>query len=120
MQRLQSPAVLDEFVGQPLQQFRTGWPIASCTEVVDRSYQAPSEVVLPDAVYNPPRYERSGTVIEVRRPLRERAALLSGISPAPICPGGRPVLHRGTVPAEDRQESQLHRLAFGAEISGRQ
>ena len=53
-----TPAMLDEIVRKPIEQFRMRWPLALVPKVVRRADQTVAEVPRPNTINNDARRER--------------------------------------------------------------
>ena len=62
LQRLDVPAAVDEFDGEPVQELRVTGPLALEAEVLRRSNQPGAEELLPDSVHRHTRGERSAAL----------------------------------------------------------
>src|SRR5262245_54905043 len=91
--------------------------IAPRAEIVDGANQPFAEVMLPDAVHDDPRDERTGAMIDIGHPLDQGAPLLRGIWTAAVgaCPS--PIVRWRFAANERGQESQLDWLALRAEVA---
>ena len=78
VQVLDPPAVLDEIDRQPVEQFGMRRGIAHHAEVARRADQAPSEVVMPDAVDD---YASGQRVCRVGQPIRQDAPTTGRVEP---------------------------------------
>ena len=66
-----APALLHEFRGQPIQEFRVGRRGAGLPEIADRPHDAVAEVLFPDSVHHHARGQR---VFRIREPFGEGQA----------------------------------------------
>src|SRR6185437_2565248 len=58
MEMLEPPAVLDQFGGQPVEQFGMRGPTAVEAEIVGRIDQTDAEMIMPQAIDDHPREQR--------------------------------------------------------------
>ena len=71
MQVLETPAVLDEVSGQPIQKLRVGWRIAFHAKFARRTNDAFAEVMMPNAVDHHPGGQG---ILGIGQDFRERCA----------------------------------------------
>src|SRR6185503_7304259 len=91
--------------------------IAARAEIVHRAHQSLTEVMLPNAIHDYTREQRTGAVLGVGHPFRHSTSLLRGIGPEALRARPGPIV-RGCFASHERsQETNLDRFAFCAEIT---
>ena len=83
------------------------WLFPPNAEIIDGPNQAFAEVVLPYAVHNHARDERTRTMLHVRHPFSKCAPLLRRVVPQLLSAGGVPVILRGFAAQQHADEPQL-------------
>ena len=68
MNRLQPPTAIEQSLGQPIEKFRVAGILALGPEVVGRSNQATTEVMVPEAIDNDPGQQVPGSAFGIGHP----------------------------------------------------
>ena len=73
VQRFQFPSAGNQLPGEPVEQFGLIRQGAGLAKVIRRQHKSGAEMMLPETIHNHPRKQKSGTVIDIRDPVRQRA-----------------------------------------------
>ena len=102
MHLFDTPLAVDEFAGEPIEQFRLAGAAAGVTEIAERLHNPSAEMEFPDAVDHHPRGQRVAPVDDGRREFHPTAPL--GVT-------------WRLVPCDDVQEPPRHDLAGLADVA---
>ena len=111
MHRLETPALVDELPGQPVEQLGVRRAATEFSKITRRLDDAATEVAVPQAVHHHARGER---VIRAGNPLGQRHAAAAR---GPALERVQPDRRRLGVAGDDARETGLHHLAVVVELA---